>query len=355
MRNRKKEDKMKKKLLGMLLVGAMVFSLTGCGGEAAQEAAAPAEEAAGEAPAGEEAEAEQKDAAAEADKEAPYVIWVNPLVGSAVFTSADNGITAASEEFGFRLKIIGPSVLDDTQMYEALQSAIVEQPDLIVTTPYNFSAIQGLYTDAQDKNIPIINISSDSEEAGRVSFIGTDNTAYGKIAADYVNEKMGGEANVLIMMANLDTSNQLEQKTAFEEKCAAEYPGIKIVLTDEDNGDSAVALQKFEDNLKAHPEIDTIFCLESIGGVAAANAVEELGMEGEITILAIDDNEDTLQYIRDGKIWGTMAQNFYKMGYTAGEFASRHLKGETVDSIVDSGTVLITKENADSYTDEFYK
>lgn len=342
---------MKKKILGLLLAGAMVVSLVGCGSKPEAEAPSSGEEAPA---AGEEASA-QETPAAEEDGETPYVIWVNPLVGSAVFTSADNGITAASEEFGFKLKIIGPSVLDDTQMYEAVQSAIVEQPDLIVTTPYNYSAIQGLYADAQEKNIPIINISSDSEEAGRVSFIGTDNTAYGQLAADYVNEKMGGEANVLIMMANLDTSNQLEQKTAFEEKCAAEYPGIKVVLTDEDNGDSATALQKFEDNLKAHPEIDTIFCLESIGGVAAANAVEELGMEGKITILAIDDNEDTLQYIKDGKIWGTMAQNFYKMGYTAGEFAVKHLEGETVDSIVDSGTVLITQENADSYTEEFYK
>lgn len=348
---------MKKKVLGMLLVGVMVFSLIGCGSEPAAETTAPAEESgdAAQEAAAEEEPAAETEAEPAADGEAPYVIWVNPLVGSAVFTSADNGITAASEEFGFKLKIIGPSVLDDTQMYEAVQSAIVEQPDLIVTTPYNYSAIQGLYTDAQEKNIPIINISSDSEEAGRVSFIGTDNTAYGKLAADYVNEKMEGEANVLIMMANLDTSNQLEQKTAFEEKCAAEYPGIKVVLTDEDNGDSATALQKFEDNLKAHPEIDTIFCLESIGGVAAANAVEELGMNGEITILAIDDNEDTLQYIRDGKIWGTMAQNFYKMGYTAGEFAYKYLNGETVDSIVDSGTILITEENIDTYTDEFYK
>ena len=264
---------MKKKILAMLLVGTMVFSLAGCGSQPAKEEPA----ADGEPVASEEASASQEGANEEApvaDGEEPYVIWVNPLVGSAVFTSADNGITAAAEEFGFKLKIIGPSVLDDTQMYEAVQSAIVEQPDLIVTTPYNYSAIQGLYADAQTKGIPIINISSDSEESGRVSFIGTDNTAYGKLAADYINEKTGGEANVLIMMANLDTSNQLEQKTAFEEKCAADYPNIKVVLTDEDNGDSATALQKFEDNLKAHPEIDTIFCLESIGGVAAANGVE---------------------------------------------------------------------------------
>lgn len=281
----------------------------------------------------------------------PYVIWVNPLVGSAVFTSADNGITAASEDFGFDLKIIGPSVLDDTQMYQALQSALVEKPDLIVTTPYNYTALAPLYVEAQEAGIPIIDISSDSGEAsGRISFIGTDNTTYGQMAADYINEIMGGEAHVLTMMANLDTSNQLEQRVAFEEKCAAEYPGIETVLVDEDNGDAAQALQKFADDLKAHPEIDTIFCLESIGGVAAANAVAELGREGEITILAIDDNEDTVQLIRDGKIWGTMAQNFYKMGYVAGEYAMKYLAGEEVDSIVDSGTVLITAENADTYS-----
>lgn len=283
----------------------------------------------------------------------PYVIWVNPLVGSAVFTSADNGITAASEEFGFKLKIIGPSVLDDTQMYQALQSALVENPDVIVTTPYNYTALAPLYAEAKEKGIPIIDISSDSgEDSGRISFIGTDNTAYGQMAADYINEEKDGKANVLTMMANLDTSNQLEQRVAFEEKCEAEYPDIKTVLVDEDNGDSAQALQKFQDDLKAHPEIDTIFCLESIGGVAAANAVAELGLEDKVTILAIDDNEDTIQFIKDGKIWGTMAQNFYKMGYIAGEYAMKHLEGEEVDSVVDSGTVLITAENADTYSFE---
>lgn len=347
---------MKKKMITALLTAAMVLSMMACG------SAPEAEETAGQGTSTQEKETEQANAATEqterqddgADGEQPYVIWVNPLVGSAVFTSADNGIKAASEEQGFQLKIIGPSVLDDTQMYEALQSAIVETPDLIVTTPYNYSAVQSLYADAQEKGIPIINISSDSDEAGRVSFIGTDNKAYGQMAAEYINKEKVGKANVMVMMANLDTSNQLEQKTAFEEKCKSEYPGINIILTDEDNGDSAQALQKFEDNLKAHPEIDTIFCLESIGGVSAANAVEELGLTG-ITILAIDDNQDTLQYIRDGKIWGTMAQNFYKMGYIAGEFAMDYLNGREVESIVDSGTVLITQENIDSYQEEFYQ
>lgn len=81
----------------------------------------------------------------------------------------------------------------------------------------------------------------------------------------------------------------------------------------------------------------------------AANAVEELGLEG-ITILAIDDNDDTVQYIKDSKIWATMAQNFYKMGYQSAVAVDAYLKGETVETTYDSGTVLITAENADNYT-----
>lgn len=285
-----------------------------------------------------------------ASEDKPYVIEINPLISLAVFANSDEGIQAAADDLGFDLKILGCTELTDTAAYEMFQSAITEQPDAIVICPWDYSAIAPLYQEAQDKGIAVFDYSSDSgEDSGRVTFVGTDNTTYGQLAADYINEKSGGNAKVLTMMANLDTSNQLEQRKAFEEKCASDYPGIETVLVDEDNGDSVTALQKFEDDLKAHPEIDTIFCLESIGGVAAANAVEELGLEG-ITILAIDDNDDTIQYIKDGKIWATMAQNFYKMGYQSGVAVDAYLKGEEVDKTYDSGTLLISNENVDNYS-----
>lgn len=332
-------------LLSIALIMVLSMLLVGCTTTSTETPAA-------EATASSEQATEPTATTTESD-DVPYIIWVNPLVGSSVFTSADNGITAASEKYGFKLKIIGPSVLDDTQMFEALQSAIVEKPDLIVTTPYNFTAISTLYAQAAEAGIPIIDISSDSGvDSGRVCFIGTDNAAYGALAADYINQVKSGTANVLTMMANLDTSNQLQQREAFEAKCASDYPGIVTVMVDADNADSVVSLEKFKDDLKAHPEIDTILCLEGFAGPSAALACEELGITGKITILAIDDTADTLQNIRDGAIWGTMGQNFYKMGFLAGELAMDFLNGKTVNSINDSGTVLITADNVDTYSYE---
>jgi len=322
-------------------LAAAAVGLTACGTGAASSAAASAPASAVSTAAS---------AAASSSGKTPYIIEINPLINLAVFTNSDKGITDASSELGFKLKILGCTELADTAAYEMIQSAITEQPDAIVLCPWDYSAIAPLYQDAEDKGIAMIDISSDSgEDSGRVTFVGTDNTTYGQLAAGYINDLSGGKASVLTMMAHLDTSNQLEQRTAFEAKCASDYPDIKTILVDEDNGDSVTGLQKFEDDLKAHPEVDTIFCLESIGGVAAANAVEELGLSG-INILAIDNNDDTVQYIRDGKIWGTMAQNFYKMGHQAGVAAMDYLAGKTVDKVYDSGTVLITKDNVDSYT-----
>jgi ABC-type sugar transport system substrate-binding protein len=287
--------------------------------------------------------------------EKPLVVWVNPLIGSAVFTSADNGLKAAADEFGFRLKITGHSALDVAGYNQALQDAIIEKPIAIVNVPYAYEAFERTLADARSKGVHIININMESPVDSRITFIGTDNTKYGQLAAEYIAKEKGGKANVLVMQAGLTYPNQLEQRLAFEKTCAEKYPDVKVVIADEDQADTAIAVRKFTDILRANPSIDTIFCLESIGGVAAGIALKEMNLVGKVTILAIDDNEDTLQYIRDGVIWGTMAQNFFKMGYVAGESAIKAMRGEKVTSIVDSGTVLITKENIDTYTEEFYK
>lgn len=288
-------------------------------------------------------------------EEKPLVVWVNPLIGSAVFTAADNGLKDAAEKYGFRLKITGRSSLDVAGYNQSIQDAIIEKPIAIAVCPYAYEAFAPTLAEARSKGIKIININMDSPVDTRSAYIGTDNTAYGKLAADYIAKQKNGKANVLVMQAGLTYPNQVEQRDAFVKACAEKYPDVKMVLNDEDQADSAIAVQKFTDILRANPTIDTILCLESIGGVAAGIAVKEMNIVGKITILAIDDNEDTLQYIRDGIIWGTMAQNFYKAGHVAGELAVKAARGESVPSVVDAGTVLITKENIATYTEEFYK
>jgi ribose transport system substrate-binding protein len=297
----------------------------------------------------------QSQAAAGSSVKKPYVIFVNPLVGNPVFTDEENGMKQAAKESGFKLKIIGPSVIDDGQMVQALESAIAEKPDAIITVPYNYSALSNTYIKAKRAGIPIINTSSDSPEDSRVCFIGTNNTNYGIQAADYIAKKTGGKANVCIMMVRLDVSNQLEQKKAFETRAAQKYPNIKIVITEQDNGDSMTAVQKFQDIFKAHPEVNTVLCLNSTCGNSAALVASENNLTNKMTILAIDAISETVDNISKGKIWATMAQKFWRMGYLGGKYAMDTIKGKKVPSFTDSGTILVTKDNLKTFQSEMHQ
>lgn len=335
---------MKKKiafLLAMVMVSCT--ALFGCGSSNASSASQST------APSASTADATSKSG------KTPYIIFVNPLVGNPVFTDEENGIKQAAKELGFKLKITGPSVIDDTQMVQAVESAIAEKPDAIITVPYNYSALGSTYAKAKTAGIPIINTSSDSPEDTRVCYVGTDNEKYGVMAADYIAKQKNGKANVITMMVRLDVSNQLAQKKSFEAQSTKKYPGVKTVVTEQDNGDSMTSVQKFQDAFRAHPEIDTVLCLNSNCGNSAALVASEMKISDKVTILAIDDTAETLANIKKGLIWGTMAQNFYKMGHLGAQYAVDTINGKKVPSITDSGTVLITKDNIDTYKAEMMK
>ena len=110
------------------------------------------------------------------------------------------------------------------------------------------------------------------------------------------------------------------------------------------------AIDKTTSILATYPEVDVIYCLEASGGPGSAKVIEEQGLQDKILILAVDDTVDTLDYIKKGIIYGTITQNFFKMGYDSVKFIVESINSGTVPpSITDSGTILVTMENIDTY------
>ena len=61
-------------------------------------------------------------------------------------------------------------------------------------------------------------------------------------------------------------------------------------------------------------------------GPAAAKVVKEKKLQNKITVIAIDDVAETMDLIRDGTIYGTKAQNFYKMAALCSEILVDYLR-----------------------------
>ncbi len=344
-----------KKVLILALTLMMVLSVGACS-KPAVEQPAPAVTSSSNEPAGPAETA----APAAAEGEQPYIILVNALVGHPVYEQQAEAARKAAEDYGVKLEIIGPTFGTSTIVTDyiaAMENAITLQPDAIIGEPFDPSLFE-VFSRAKQANIPMFLTSNLLENEDEfVAWIGTDNYNYGINAADMIAEKTGGKANICVVMGDLATTNQVEQRKGIEERIAEKYPDMKVVNVVADKNDLATAMTVTEDTLNTYPETNCFVMLESTGGPGVAQVCAEMD-RSDVLILDIDAVEATIDNIKDGKVWATLAQNFYKRGYESVRMAYEHLtegSNATFAKMNDSGTVLIDSTNVVAYEENLWE
>ncbi len=289
----------------------------------------------------------------------PYIILVNALIGHPVYEQQAEGARKAAEDYGVKLEVIGPTAATASYLTDyiaSVENAIIMQPDAIIGEPDDPSLYDVFYQ-AHDAGIAVLLTSATlPDESAFVAWIGTDNYNYGVTAADMIAEKTGGTANICVVMGDLATTNQVQQREGLEDRIAEKYPDMKIVNVVADKSDLATAISVTEDTLNAYPETDVFIMLESTGGPGVVQVCQEIG-RSDILILDIDAVDATIDNIKEGKVWATLAQNFYKRGYESVRMAYEYItEGDaaTFAQYNDSGTVLIDQTNIATYEEDLW-
>ena len=341
-----------KKILIVVLALMLAFSAFACSSKPAVSED-PAAEAAVEPTQAAEPAAEPTAA------DQPYVILVNALVGHPVYEQQAEGARKAAEDYGVKLEIIGPTFGTTTIVTDyiaAMENAITLQPDAIIGEPFDPSLFE-VFDRAKQAGTPMFLTSNLLEdESAFVAWIGTDNYNYGINAADMIAAKTDGKANICVVMGDLATTNQVEQRKGIEDRIAEKYPDMKITNVVADKNDVATAMSVIEDTLNTYPETNVVVMLESTGGPGVVQVCQETGRT-DVLILDIDAVDATIDNIKAGKVWATLAQNFYKRGYESVRMAYEYLtegQAATFAKLNDSGTVLIDQSNAATYAEDLW-
>lgn len=342
-----------KKILIMVLALMLAFSAFACSSKPTASEAPAAEAAA------EPAQTTEPAAEPAAAEDQPYVILVNALVGHPVYEQQAEAARKAAEEYGVKLEIIGPTFGTTTIVTDyiaAMENAITLQPDAIIGEPFDPSLFE-VFDRVKQAGIPMFLTSNLLEdESAFISWIGTDNYNYGINAADMIAAKTDGKANICVVMGDLATTNQVEQRKGIEDRIAEKYPDTKITNVVADKNDVATAMSVIEDTLNTYPETNVVVMLESTGGPGVVQVCQETGRT-DVLILDIDAVDATIDNIKAGKVWATLAQNFYKRGYESVRMAYEYLtEGDaaTFAKLNDSGTVLIDQSNAATYAEDLW-
>ena len=120
------------------------------------------------------------------------------------------------------------------------------------------------------------------------------------------------------------------------------------------NATADLAVTSMEAIMNKFPEGVAIICSNNDDmALAAARTAADNPAYANTIFLGFDGQQSAVQAVLDGELTMTAAQNNYDIGYKAVETMVKILQGEEYDEVVDTGTEIITKENAQDRLDRF--
>ena len=123
----------------------------------------------------------------------------------------------------------------------------------------------------------------------------------------------------------------------------------EILDTLTDQGKTEVAKQKAADAINAFPQMKAMVGLFEYNPPACYQALKQAGKLGQIQLIGFDENDVTLQGIKDGTVAGTIVQNPYEYGYQSVKILKDILEKKEVKDFIDIPPRKVTKENVDEY------
>jgi ribose transport system substrate-binding protein len=280
-------------------------------------------------------------------------IAVIPMGTTQVYwKSVQAGAEDAAKELNVDMRWKGPLKESD----RAAQIAIVEQfvsegVDGIVLAPLDNTALKRPVAAAMAKGIPVVIIDTPLKgDAGKdfVSTVATNNHRGGEMAAEELGRVLDGKGKVILFRHQEGVSSTTEREAGFLE-AIKKIPGIEVILENRYAGATASEAQTTALNiLDKIKEADGIFCPNESSTFGMLLALRQNNLTGKIKLIGFDTSPPLLDALKKGELQAVVAQNPKKMAHEGMKLVLEKIKGGEVPTSVDSGAVLVTKENLDT-------
>ena len=257
------------------------------------------------------------------------------------------GAEAAATEYNLKLTITGPETEED---YEAqnrmVADAVAAGAEALVFSAIDYENNASAIDDAARAGVKIVAIDSSVASEMVSTYIGTDNYAAGRMAAQAALERVEGELTVGIVNYDISSANGQEREHGavdlLQESGRAEVAAVINTLAE-----AGQAKEDTEAMLAEHPEINVLLALNEPTSVGAAEAVSALGLSESVFLVGFDSNVVTVDGLQEGSVDALVVQNPYAMGYLGVESACKLLagQGDSLDKTVDTSTQVVDREN----------
>lgn len=330
---------MKKRLLAMLMTGAMVASLAACGGGSSTPST-------DDKTGGDKAQSGSGCSVDVILKTTASEYWSYVKAGAEAYSKDNPDVKVEVKGATSETAYDEQQNMIETDLNSGAYDAFVIAPlqaDLVKTL------IAG-------QTAPIVAVDTNIDAPEVLSFVGTGNedaaAMGGKSAVEAAKAAGWSEVKAIAISGVQGDGTATARLTGYEKgvtEAGGEFLKDEIQYADAVADKAATSMEAIMQN---HPEgVAIIVCNNDDMAMAAARAAKGNAAYEKTIFVGFDGIQSACNAILSGEETMSVAQEAYDMGYKAVEAAVKAVNGETLEKFIDSGCSVVNKDNAQERLD----
>jgi ribose transport system substrate-binding protein len=256
------------------------------------------------------------------------------------FVALRDGAEAEAKAVGISL-ITVDAQNDAARQIAGVEDLIQKKVPVILLNPTDSDAVANVVKEATAAGIKVISLDRAVNGAEVSSHIASDNAAGGRMAGEFLLQKLGDKGNVVELEGIPGSSAARERGQGFQAAIAGKA-AVKLVAEQPANFDRAQALTVMENILQGNKNIQGVFAQNDEMALGALRAIEEAGLKN-VAIVGFDATPDAVAAVKAGKLAATVQQKPELIGKMGVDAAKSLIEGKPVDRNIPVPLALVTQ------------
>ena len=254
------------------------------------------------------------------------------------FVSLKDGAQKKADELGYKLVVLD-SQNDPAKELSNVEDLTVRGAKVLLINPTDSAAVGNAVAIANRNKIPVITLDRGAAKGDVVSHIASDNVAGGKMAGDFIAQKLGNGAKVIQLEGLAGTSAARERGEGFKQ--AVDEHKFAVLASQPADFDRTKGLNVTENLLASKGDVQAIFAQNdemALGALRTTGAANK-----KVLVVGFDGTDDGVKAVKSGKLAATVAQQPELIGSLGVETADKILKGEKVEAKIPVALKVVTE------------
>lgn len=222
-----------------------------------------------------------------------------------------------------------------------VQDLTVKGTRLMLINPTDSDAVGNAVILANKAKIPVITLDRVANKGEVISHVASDNRLGGKMAGDYIAEKVTSDAKVIQLEGITGTSASRERGEGFKQ--AVDAHKLNVLASQPADFDRTKGLNVMQNLLTAYPAVQAVFAQNDEMALGALRALQTAGRT-DVLVIGFDGTDDGIKAVNRGMLGATIAQRPDQIGIIGIQTADKILKGEKVDATIPVELELVIKK-----------